>query len=147
VKPVRPRSCGRLVEMSERLRLFEERLKEYDSRISGFARNDQQVVRLMAVEGIGPITATALVATVGDTRQFRTGRELSAWLGLTPRQYSSGERTVLLGISERDDRYLRTLLIHGARWALYYVARRHSRRSEWLEGLKRRRGTELTSRQ
>jgi transposase len=96
-----------LVEMSERLRLFEERLKEYDSRISGFARNDQQVVRLMAVEGVGPIIATALVARVGDARQFRTGRELSAWLGLTPRQYSSGERTVLLGISKRGDRYLR----------------------------------------
>ena len=64
--------------MSERLRLFEERLKGYDSRITGLARNDQQVARLMAVEGVGPITATALVATVGDARQFRTGRELSA---------------------------------------------------------------------
>jgi transposase len=134
-----------LVEMSERLRLFEERLKGYDSRITGFARNDQQVVRLMAVEGVGPITATALVATVGDARQFRTGRELSAWLGLTPRQYSSGERTVLLGISKRGDRYLRTLLIHGARSALYYAARRHSRRSEWLEGLKKRRGTNIAA--
>jgi transposase len=134
-----------LVEMSERLRLFEERLKEYDSRISGFARNDQQVVLLMAVEGVGPITATALVATVGDARQFRTGRELSAWLGLTPRQYSSGERTVLLGISKRGDRYLRTLLIHGARSALYYAARRHSRRSEWLEGVRKRRGTNIAA--
>jgi len=67
-----------LVETSERLRLFEERLKGYDSRITGLARNDQQVARLMAVEGVGPITATALVATVGDARQFRTGRELSA---------------------------------------------------------------------
>jgi transposase len=134
-----------LVEMCERLRLFEERLKEYDSRISGFARNDQQVVRLMAVEGVGPITATALVATVGDARQFRTGRELSAWLGLTPRQYSSGERTILLGISKRGDRYLRTLLIHGARSALYYAARRHSRRSEWLEGVRKRRGTNIAA--
>jgi transposase len=70
-----------LAEMCERLRLFEERLKQYDSRISGCARNDQQAVHLMAVEGAGPITATALAATVGDARQFRTGRELSAWLG------------------------------------------------------------------
>ena len=123
---------GILVEMSERLRLFEERLKGYDTRITGLARNDQQVARLMAVEGVGPITATALVATVGDARQFRTGRELSAWLGLTPRQHSSGERTVLLGISKRGDRYLRTLLIHGARSALYYAAPRYTRRSEWL---------------
>ena len=74
---------GILVEMSERLRLFEERLKGYDTRITGLARDDQQVARLMAVEGVGPITATALVATVGDARQFRTGRELSAWLGLS----------------------------------------------------------------
>jgi len=134
-----------LVEMSERLRLFEERLKGYDSRITGLARNDQQVARLMAVEGVGPITATALVATVGDARQFRTGRELSAWLGLTPRQHSSGERTVLLGISKRGDRYLRTLLIHGARSALYYAARRRTRRSEWLEGVRKRRGTNIAT--
>jgi transposase len=139
--PLLARDTG---EMSERLRLFEERLKGYDSRITGFARNDQ-VVRLMAVEGVGPITAPALVATVGDARQFRTGRELSAWLGLTPRQYSSGERTVLLGISKRGDRYLRTLLIHGARSALYYAARRHSRRSEWLEGVRKRRGTNIAA--
>jgi transposase len=59
----------------------------------------------LAVEGVGPLTATALVASVGDARQFRSGRELSAWLGLTPRQHSSGERTVLLGISKRGDRY------------------------------------------
>jgi transposase len=134
-----------LVEMSERLRLFEERLKGYETRITRLARDDQQVTRLMAVEGIGPITATALVATVGDARQFRTGRELSAWLGLTPRQHSSGERTVLLGISKRGDRYLRTLLIHGARSVLYYAPRRQSWRSTWLAGLRKRRGANIAA--
>ena len=66
----------------------------------------------MAVEGVGPLTATALIAAVGNARQFRSGRELSTWLGLVPRQHSSGGRSVLLGISKRGDRYLRTLLIH-----------------------------------
>ena len=78
----------------------------------------------MAVAGVGPLTATALIAAVGDARQFHSGRELSAWLGLVPRQHSSGGRSVLLGISKRGDRYLRTLLIHGARAALRFAARK-----------------------
>jgi transposase len=104
-----------LGEMSERLRLIEDRLKRYDLRIAEFARADERAGRLMAVEGVGPLTATALIAAVGDARQFHSGRELSAGLGLVPRQHSSGGRSVLLGISKRGDRYLRTLLIHGAR--------------------------------
>jgi transposase len=88
-----------LSEMSERLRLFEERLRRYDLRITELARADERAVRLIAVEGVGPLTATAMIAAVGDARQFRSGRELSAWLGVVPRQHSSGERTVLLGIS------------------------------------------------
>jgi transposase len=107
-----------LSEMSERLRLFEERLKRYDLRVAELARSDERAGRLMAVEGVGPLTATALIAAVGDARPFRSGRELSAWLGLVPRQHSSGERVMLLGISKRGDRYLRTLLIHGARTTL-----------------------------
>ena len=104
-----------LGEMSERLRFIEDRLRRYDLRIAEFARADERAGRLMAVEGVGPLTATALIAAVGNARQFRSGRELSAWLGLVPRQHSSGGRNVLLGISKRGDRYLRTLLIHGAR--------------------------------
>jgi transposase len=84
-----------LSEMSERLRLFEERLKVYDRRIAELARMDDRTERLMAVEGVGPLTATALIAAVGNARQFRSGRELSAWLGLVPRQHSSGERVYL----------------------------------------------------
>ena len=71
--------------------------------------------RLGEVEGIGPITATALVAAAGDGRCFKNGRQFAAWIGLVPRQRSSGGRSRLLGISKRGDRYLRTLLIHGAR--------------------------------
>jgi transposase len=134
-----------LQEMSRRLDVFEERLKAYDHRIASLARTNQQTARLMAVEGVGPLTATALVASVGDARQFRSGRELSAWLGLTPRQHSSGERTVLLGISKRGDRYLRTLLIHGARSALFRAGLKHDCRSEWIERVRKRRGTNVAA--
>ncbi len=134
-----------LSEMSERLRLFEERLRRYDLRITGLARADERAIRLMAVEGIGPLTATAMIAAVGDARQFHSGRELSAWLGLVPRQHSSGERTVLLGISKRGDRYLRTLLIHGARSTLRHVARKRDPRSRWVEKLKERRGSNIAA--
>jgi transposase len=134
-----------LQEMSGRLDVFEERLKAYDHRIASLARTNQQTARLMAVEGVGPLTATALVASVGDARQFRSGRELSAWLGLTPRQHSSGERTVLLGISKRGDRYLRTLLIHGARSALFRAGLKHDCRSEWIKRVRKRRGTNIAA--
>jgi transposase len=134
-----------LAEMSERLRFFEERLKRYDQRIAEFARADQRAGRLMAVEGVGPLTATALIAAVGDARQFHSGRELSAWLGLVPRQQSSGGRCVLLGISKRGDRYLRTLLIHGARATLRFAARKRDPRSRWIGAVRERRGTNIAA--
>ena len=134
-----------LAEMSERLRLFEERLKRYDQRIAEFARADERAGRLMAVEGVGPLTATVLIAAVGNGRQFRSGRELSAWLGLVPRQHSSGGRSVLLGISKRGDRYLRTLLIHGARAALRFAARKRDPRSRWIGAVRERRGANIAA--
>src|SRR5258708_1260645 len=136
---------GLLAEMSERLRLFEERFKRYDRRIAEFARADERAGRLMAVEGVGPLTATALIAAVGNARQFRSGRELSAWLGLVPRQYSSGGRSVLLGISKRGDRYLRTLLIHGARATLRFAARKRDPRSRWIGAVRERRGANIAA--
>jgi transposase len=134
-----------LSEMSDRLRLFEERLKRYDLRIAGFARADERAGRLMAVAGVGPLTATALIAAVGDARQFRSGREMSAWLGLVPRQHSSGERIKLFGISKRGDRYLRTLLIHGARATLRHVERKRDRHSRWVARLMERRGPNIAA--
>jgi transposase len=134
-----------LVEMSERLRSFEERLERYDKQIGDLARNDPKAGRLMTVPGLGPLIATALIATVGDARQFKSGRELSAWLGLVPREHSSGERTILLGISKRGDRYLRTLLIHGARAALRHARRKCDRRSLWIGALSNRRGPNIAA--
>ncbi len=90
--------------------------------------------------GIGPITASALVATVGDAKSFNSGRQLSAWMGLVPKQNSSGGKTNLLGISKRGDTYLRTLLIHGARSAILAAQRKVEQgRDSWLHGLLQRR--------
>ena len=116
------------------LRRLAEEVDAGDNELSAAAQ------RLMTIPGIGEVTATALVAAVGDASQFRNGRELAAWLGLVPRQHSTGGRPQLLGISKRGDRYLRALLIHGARSALQKVARYQDRRSCWAQSVKQRRG-------
>ncbi len=129
-----------LQEIAERLRFLDERAGAYDDRIERVFKQDERCKRLAKIEGVGPLVATAMVAAVGNAREFKSGRELSAWLGLVPRQHSSGNRNVLLGISKRGDRYLRTLLIHGARSALCRVERRRDRRSIWASRLKLARG-------
>jgi transposase len=134
-----------LLEMSERLRSFEQRLQRYDQQIGELAHSDGQASQLMKVQGVGPLIATALIATVGNARQFKSGRELSAWLGLVPREHSSGERTMLFGISKRGDRYLRTLLIHGARSALRASPGKLNRHSRWVASLRERRGPNIAA--
>lgn len=129
-----------LLEITERLRFFDQRIRAYDLRIERVFAHDERCQRLAKVEGVGPLVATAMVSAVGNASEFKSGRELAAWLGLVPRQHSSGNRNVLLGISKRGDRYLRTLLIHGARSALCRVDRRSDRRSLWASRLKLKRG-------
>ena len=94
--------------------------------------------------GVGPVIATALVAAVNDAHEFRNGRQLAAWLGLVPRQHSSGGKPLLLGISKRGDRYLRTLLIHGARSRVYRYRNlaedKASPIARWVQRLIARRG-------
>ena len=99
----------------EDLKGLDERVAELDAEIAAIAQEEPAAMRLQQLRGVGPITATALVAAVGDGAQFANGRQLSAALGLTPRQHSSGGKDRLLGISKCGDSYLRTLLIHGAR--------------------------------
>ena len=101
--------------------------------------------RLMKIPGIGPMTATALVAAVGDASEFRNGRELAAWLGLVPRQRSTGGRPTLLGISKRGDRHLPTLLVHGARAILSRAPGRTDRRSRWVVATRERRGWNIAA--
>lgn len=134
-----------LSEMAERFKLIDQRIRQYDLKVEHIFRQDERCQRLAKVEGVGSLIATALVAAVGNAHEFKSGRELSAWLGLVPRQHSSGGRNVLLGISKRGDRYLRTLLIHGARAAVRVVERRRDPRSIAINRLKLRHGANVAA--
>lgn len=123
-----------------RLRELDAKLGKYDQRIAQLARISAPAQRLMQVEGVGALTATALVAAAGDGRQFANGRQFAAWLGLVPREYSSGGKVRRGRISKRGDVYLRTLLIHGARVVYRYLGERTDRKSLWLRQLAERRG-------
>lgn len=123
----------------ETLVRMDARLDELEAKIARWAKADEQAQRLMGIPGVGPITATALLAAVGDVRTFRNGRELAAWLGLVPRQHSTGGREQLLGISKRGDSYVRGLLIHGARAVLRVSGRKTDQCSRWVQALAARR--------
>jgi transposase len=114
------------------LRRLDDRVAELDREIDLIARADPLAKRLQQLRGVGPVIATALVATVGDARHFANGRQMAASLGLTPRQNSSGGKDRLLGISKRGDAYLRTLLIHGARSTLRTAKGKNDRLSQWV---------------
>jgi len=112
---------GRLLE---HLRLLIAQVSDLDEQVKAWHRSTEASRRLEKIPGIGPITASALVATVGDAKNFDSGRQLAAWLGLVPRQHSSGGKPTLLGMSKRGNPYLRTMLIHGARSVIYRVTQR-----------------------
>ena len=113
-----------IAALADQLRALDERINGLEQQIKVWHRNNEASQRLAKVPGIGMMTATALVAAAGNGRAFRTGREFAAWLGLVPRQDSSGGRQRLLGISKRGDRYLRALLIHGARAVIRHLRAR-----------------------
>ena len=125
--------------LAEHLRGLEERMAELDRRLVEAARGDAACARLAAVPGIGPVIATALVATVGDAKAFASGRHLAAWAGLVPRQHSSGGKERLLGISKRGDSYLRRQLMHGARALVKVSKGREGKPWAWIDGLLARR--------
>ncbi len=127
-------------DLANRLRGLDERIVAYDRRVDQVARQTAPAQRLMQMPGIGPVTATALVATVGDARTFRNGRQFAAWLGMVPRQHSSGGTRRLGRITKRGDVYLRTLLIHGARSVMRQLARRPDATSCWITTLHARPG-------
>jgi len=132
-------------ELHDRLRLLDARITQYDRKIEALARASEPARRLMRVEGIGPVTATALVASVGNARAFKNGRQFAAWLGLTPSQYSSGGKNRLGRITKRGNVDLRTLLIHGTRSLLRLTAKRRDRKSAWVEALKARSGANIAA--
>ncbi len=129
-----------LHEVNARIRVLDEDILAYDRRLEAMVRDSALMQRIVAVCGVGPITASAIVASVGDAKLFKNGRQFAAWLGLVPRQYSTGGRSILGRITKRGDVYLRTLLIHGARSALITLSRRTDRLSRWAAALTARRG-------
>ena len=134
-----------LADLLQQLHHLDELVEHYERELRALAQLSEPAQRLMQINGIGPITATALVASVGDARVFKNGRQFAAWLGLTPRQYSSGGITRLGRITKRGDRYLRMLLVHGARALLRFVNRKADARSAWAKALKERRHVNIAA--
>ena len=134
-----------LARLLEHLQELNRQAQELEAQIIAWHRNNELSRKLEAVPGIGPLTASALVATVGDAKNFKNGRQMAAWLGLVPKQESSGGKTVLLGISKRGDVYLRTLLIHGARSVLCAAQRRKATVDRWVQGLLERRNANVAA--
>ena len=132
-----------LLSLVVQLRGAEERIAALGKEITAWHRRSEANQRLATIPGVGVVTATALVATVGDATQFRSARQFAAWLGLVPRQQSSGGKDRLGRISKRGDGYLRRLLVHGARIVLFWSRCRKETRSNWLEALLARRPTNV----
>jgi len=125
----------------EELTELEEKIEAADQQIQLAFQTNEDCRRIAAVEGIGPVTATAIVAAISNGQAFENGRQFAAWLGLVPRQNSSGSKTRLMGISKRGDPYLRTLLIHGARSVVYRAKNKIDKRSIWIADKQQRLGT------
>jgi len=119
---------------------MDQRVKTYDREIRQLHNADEACQRVSAIGGIGPQSATAIVSTFGDGKQFSNGRQFAASIGLVPRQHTTGGKPLLLGISKRGDKYIRTLLIHGARSVINKVDSKSDRRSRWIQALVARRG-------
>lgn len=129
-----------IAELFDCLREIDRRVAVFDRRIEAAFRASALAQRIARIEGVGPKISTAVVAAVGDGREFKNGRHMAAWLGLVPRQHSSGERTQLFGISKRGDQHLRTLIVHGARAVVRTAARKSDPKSLWVNQLRERRG-------
>lgn len=126
----------RMVWLDEQIVLMEKRIEQ-------LFKSNEMCKKIEKIPGIGKLTATAILASVGNAREFKNGRQMAAWFGLVPRQNSTGGKTRLGGISKRGDRYLRTLLIHGARSVVYRAIKKDDPRSQWINSLRARRGENI----
>lgn len=124
---------------------LDRQVKELDTKLQAWHREDAASRRLQMIPGVGPLTASALVASVGDAKTFQNGRQFAAWLGLVPRQKSSGGKERLLGISKRGDTYLRTLLIHGARAVVRHLRPSGGEPQGWLACVANRRNPNIAA--
>ena len=129
-----------LAVLWEEWRQLDGQMADAERAIAEHFRSTVACQHIAEVEGIGPITASAAVAMVGDARSFRNGRQMAAWIGVTPKEHSSGETRRLGGMTKRGDPYLRTLLVHGARAAVRSALRKDDPRSRWIAALVQRRG-------
>jgi transposase len=129
----------------EQLKEFDRQVHEIENQIVAWHRKTDDSRKLATMPGIGPITASAMVASIGDAKTFKNGRQVGAWLGLVPKQNSTGGKTVLLGMSKHGDSYLRTLLIQGARSMIYAAQRKKGAVDGWLGGLLKRRNANVAA--
>lgn len=134
-----------LEQLGEHLSELDRQAAAIEAQIQLWHRENPASQKLARIPGIGPLTATALVASIGDARQFEDGRQFAAWIGLVPRQHSSGGKSTLLGISKRGDVYLRTLLIHGGRAVVRAAERQAHHASSWLAKLLGRRNKNVAA--
>src|SRR5471032_569930 len=128
-----------IADLTRHLKELDQHVKELEAQIIAWHRGSELSRKLEKIPGIGPLAASALVASIADANSFDNGRQVSAWLGLVPRQHSSGGKATLLGISKRGDAYLRTLLIHGARSAIRVAQLKTGSTNIWLAKLLNRR--------
>ncbi|MDX8001193.1 IS110 family transposase [Xenorhabdus sp. Reich] len=129
----------------EQLSCLQTWIGELNAMIDRYFKENDACQRLATIPGIGPVIATAIVSRVGDPGLFKNGRHFAAWLGLTPRQYSSGGKTRLAGITKRGDGYIRNLLVQGAKAVIYHVNRRHDNYGEWIKKLLQRRPVNIVA--
>lgn len=128
----------------DHLKELDRQVDELEAQIQSWHRNSDLSTKIAQVPGIGPISASALIASIGDAKNFDNGRQLAAWLGLVPKQHSTGGKSNLLSISKRGDTYLRTLLIHGARSVIYHAAKRPESCS-WVSAVVNRRNKNVAA--
>ena len=128
----------------DHLKELDRQVDDLEAQIQSWHRNSELSTKVAQVPGIGPISASALIAAIGDAKNFDNGRQLAAWLGLVPKQHSSGGKSNLLSISKRGDTYLRTLLIHGARSVIYHAAKKPDS-CGWVNAVVNRRNKNLAA--
>jgi transposase len=132
-------------KLVEEFTALEAQLTYDQDKLEALATTHPECQRLMTIPGIGPFSATALVAAISDASALKNGRQFAAWRGLVPRQHSTGGKERLLGMSKRGESYLRKLLVHGARATIRWVGRKTDRRSRWMRQLLERRGKNRTA--
>lgn len=143
--PVPLRLKGVVMRLHHQIQLLNDEIKDIESDLKQQLKEDDAGSRLQSIPGIGPITASAVLADVGDASNYRSGRDFAASLGLVPRQYSTGGKTVLLGISKRGDKHIRQLLVQGARSIMQHIDKREDAIGPWVRELLTRRHSNVVA--